>query len=190
MLFTEFPLDDRLQRALATAEFVSPTPIQEAALPVAMAGRDVVGTAQTGTGKTAAFVLPILQRIIATPLAMRKTRAVILAPTRELVEQILAVIRDWPSILIFAPSRCTAEWPCSSRRARCAAAWISSSPAPVACSITSIAAIPIFVKWTAWCWMKRIACWTWDSCRPFRRLSRHCPSNGKPCFSPPPSPKN
>ena len=94
MLFTEFSLDDRLQRALATAEFVTPTPIQAAALPVALTGRDLVGTAQTGTGKTAAFVLPILQRLIATPLDIRKTRAVILAPTRELVEQILAVVRE------------------------------------------------------------------------------------------------
>ncbi len=94
MRYTEFPLDDRLQRALATAGFVSPTPIQAAALPVAMAGRDLVGTAQTGTGKTAAFVLPILQRLIALPLESRKTRAVILAPTRELVEQILAMVRE------------------------------------------------------------------------------------------------
>ena len=94
MLFTDFQLDDRLQRALAAAGFVTPTPIQAAALPAAMAGRDLVGTAQTGTGKTAAFLLPILQRIINTPLDMRRTRAVILAPTRELVEQILAMVRE------------------------------------------------------------------------------------------------
>jgi ATP-dependent RNA helicase RhlE len=94
MSFTEFTLDERLQRALVTAGFEEPTPIQVAALPVALAGRDLVGTAQTGTGKTAAFVLPILNKLIAIPLAERKTRAVILAPTRELVEQILTVIRE------------------------------------------------------------------------------------------------
>jgi ATP-dependent RNA helicase RhlE len=94
MLFTDFQLDDRLQRALATAGFVTPTPIQAAALPLAMAGRDLVGTAQTGTGKTAAFLLPILQQLISVPLEARKTRAVILAPTRELVEQILAMVRE------------------------------------------------------------------------------------------------
>jgi len=94
MLFTEFPLDERLQRALVTAGFVTPTPIQAAALPVALEGRDLLGTAQTGTGKTAAFVLPILQRLIAAPHDNRRTRAVILAPTRELVEQILAVVRE------------------------------------------------------------------------------------------------
>jgi len=94
MLFTEFSLDERLQRALATAGFETPTPIQAAAIPVALAGRDLVGTAQTGTGKTAAFVLPILQQIISIPLDMRRTRAVILAPTRELVEQTLDVVRE------------------------------------------------------------------------------------------------
>ncbi|HEY3378174.1 MAG TPA: DEAD/DEAH box helicase [Armatimonadota bacterium] len=94
MLYTEFPLDERLQRALATAGFVSPTPIQAAAMPVALEGKDLVGTAQTGTGKTAAFVLPILQQLISIPLETRRTRAVILAPTRELVEQILAVVRE------------------------------------------------------------------------------------------------
>ena len=72
MLFTDFPLDERLQRALAGAGFVAPTPIQAAALPLALDGRDVLGTAQTGTGKTAAFVLPILQRLLATPLDMRR----------------------------------------------------------------------------------------------------------------------
>jgi len=94
MLFTDFGLDDRLQRALVDAEFITPTPIQAAVLPVAMAGRDLVGTAQTGTGKTAAFVLPILQQIVNTPLDMRRTRAVILAPTRELVVQILTMVRQ------------------------------------------------------------------------------------------------
>lgn len=94
MLYTDFPLDDRLQRALATAGFVSPTPIQAAAIPVALDGRDLVGTAQTGTGKTAAFVLPILQKLSTMPAGTRNTRVVILAPTRELVEQISSVFRE------------------------------------------------------------------------------------------------
>jgi len=95
MLYTEFPLDERLQRALATSGFISTTPIQAAALPLALAGRDLVGTAQTGTGKTAVYVLPILQDLIAMPSAARKmTRALILAPTRELVEQILSVVHE------------------------------------------------------------------------------------------------
>lgn len=88
MLFQEFPLHEQLHRALNTAGFVTPTPIQEAALPVALDGLDIVGTAQTGTGKTAAFVLPILHRILNGPRNVRKTRALILTPTRELAEQI------------------------------------------------------------------------------------------------------
>ena len=88
MHFQQFSLHERLHRALDAAGFVTPTPIQLAALPVALDGHDIVGTAQTGTGKTAAFVLPILQRLLNSPRNTRKTRALILAPTRELAEQI------------------------------------------------------------------------------------------------------
>jgi len=94
MLFEEFPLHERLHRAIAAAGYETPTPIQEAALPVALAGHDVVGTAQTGTGKTAAFVLPILQRLLNGPQNARRTRALILTPTRELAEQIHVAIRQ------------------------------------------------------------------------------------------------
>jgi ATP-dependent RNA helicase RhlE len=70
-----------------TVGFVKPTPIQEQAIPVAMAGRDVLGLAQTGTGKTAAFALPILHRLASDP-RKRGVRALVIAPTRELAEQI------------------------------------------------------------------------------------------------------
>ena len=66
--------------------YTTPTPIQEQAIPLVLQGRDVLGTAQTGTGKTAAFVLPILQRLIKGP--RRRVRALVIAPTRELAEQI------------------------------------------------------------------------------------------------------
>ncbi|MGB7537193.1 MAG: DEAD/DEAH box helicase [Anaerolineales bacterium] len=77
----------RIQRA----GFTAPTPIQTSAIPPALAGHDLIGTAQTGTGKTAAFVLPILQRLLAGP--RKCTRALIVTPTRELAEQIHEVIR-------------------------------------------------------------------------------------------------
>ena len=70
-----------------TAGYTTPTPIQEKGIPVVLAGRDILGLAQTGTGKTAAFVLPILQRLL-TQGAPRKVRTLIVAPTRELAEQI------------------------------------------------------------------------------------------------------
>lgn len=73
------------------AGYDTPTPIQEAAIPAALRGRDLIGTAQTGTGKTAAFVLPILHRLLKGPRNV--ARALIVTPTRELAEQINDVIR-------------------------------------------------------------------------------------------------
>ena len=86
MDFTQFNLDSRLNSAIKRAGFSEPTPVQVSAIPLALAGRDLIGTAQTGTGKTAAFVLPILHKLLKTP--GKKTRALIITPTRELAEQI------------------------------------------------------------------------------------------------------
>jgi len=79
-----------LQHAVAEAEYLTPTPIQEKSIPHLVEGRDLLGCAQTGTGKTAAFLLPILHRLAATPKAAErnKPRALVLAPTRELAAQI------------------------------------------------------------------------------------------------------
>ncbi len=86
MNFSDFKFDKRLNRAIETAGFETPTPIQAEAIPLVLDGHDLIGTAQTGTGKTAAFVLPILQRLVNGP--RKRTRAVIVTPTRELAEQI------------------------------------------------------------------------------------------------------
>jgi ATP-dependent RNA helicase RhlE len=92
MSFETFNLDARLMAGIKSAGFVDPTPIQEQAMPQILQGRDVMGLAQTGTGKTAAFMLPILQRLTRGPL--RQTRALIIAPTRELAEQIRQATLD------------------------------------------------------------------------------------------------
>jgi ATP-dependent RNA helicase RhlE len=84
--FSEFHLDPALQRGVADLGFTTPTPIQIAALPPGLAGRDVLACAMTGSGKTAAFVLPILQRLIARP--GRGPRALVVTPTRELAAQV------------------------------------------------------------------------------------------------------
>jgi ATP-dependent RNA helicase RhlE len=89
--FQEFNLDSRLMTRIHRAGYTAPTPIQNSAIPPALAGNDLIGTAQTGTGKTAAFVLPILQRLLPGP--RKCTRALIVTPTRELAEQIHEVIR-------------------------------------------------------------------------------------------------
>ena len=85
--FSEFPLSALLKSNLAKHGFVVPTPVQTAAIEPALEGRDLVATAQTGTGKTLAFVLPVIERLSAQP-AKSGIRAVILAPTRELAIQI------------------------------------------------------------------------------------------------------
>jgi ATP-dependent RNA helicase RhlE len=84
--FDQFPLDARLRAGVRRAGFETPTPIQLQAIPVILDGNDIIGLAQTGTGKTAAFMLPILQRMTNGPL--RRVRALVVAPTRELAEQI------------------------------------------------------------------------------------------------------
>ena len=88
--FAALGLAESLLRALDQARFVQPTPIQETAIPHLLAGRDLLGVAQTGTGKTAAFALPMLQHLAGTPKQPHRysTRALILAPTRELALQI------------------------------------------------------------------------------------------------------
>ena len=94
MQFTDFKLHPRLQHAIQKAGFTTPTPIQEKAIPAGLAGRDLIGTAQTGTGKTAAFVLPILQNLLTDTSKLGATRALIVTPTRELAEQINTTIRS------------------------------------------------------------------------------------------------
>ena len=85
MPFTQLKLDPALVQAVKELGFVRPTPIQSEAIPPAMDGRDVMACAMTGSGKTAAFLLPIIHRLISRP--RRTTKALILAPTRELAAQ-------------------------------------------------------------------------------------------------------
>ncbi|MGL4722335.1 MAG: DEAD/DEAH box helicase [Desulfovibrionaceae bacterium] len=84
-LFSEMSLSRELEKAIAEMGFETPSPIQEKAIPLAMAGRDLIGQAQTGTGKTAAFGIPLLEKI---DVKMKKIQNVILCPTRELAIQV------------------------------------------------------------------------------------------------------
>ncbi len=86
MSFTSFAFHPQISANITACGFTVPTPIQQQSIPPVLAGRDILGLAQTGTGKTAAFVLPLLQRLLAGP--RKKVRALIVAPTRELAEQI------------------------------------------------------------------------------------------------------
>jgi ATP-dependent RNA helicase RhlE len=84
--FTELPLSSALQQRLATAEFIIPTPIQAQAIPSALEGKDVLATAQTGTGKTLAFLIPAIEMLQREP--SQKVRVLVLLPTRELAIQV------------------------------------------------------------------------------------------------------
>ena len=86
LVFTDFNFEPDLVRGLESMGYRTPTPIQSQSIPVILSGSDVVACAQTGTGKTAAFLLPIIQQIIKSPT--RHLNALIIAPTRELVLQI------------------------------------------------------------------------------------------------------
>ncbi len=86
--FAELGLSAKVQAAILAAGYTEPTPIQVQAIPVAVTGRDVLGIAQTGTGKTAGFVLPMLARLEAGRARARMPRSLILAPTRELAAQV------------------------------------------------------------------------------------------------------
>ncbi|HET7717176.1 MAG TPA: DEAD/DEAH box helicase [Bauldia sp.] len=97
MKFTDLGLAETILRALVEERYADPTPIQTAAIPAVLAGRDLIGIAQTGTGKTAAFALPILDRLAASGgrPAPKSCRVLVLSPTRELSAQILESFRTY-----------------------------------------------------------------------------------------------
>ncbi len=126
--FVDSPLLETIHQSIGQAGFERPTPIQAACIPHALEGKDVIGLAQTGTGKTAAFALPIIQRLAGRP----ELGALVLAPTRELAAQITAMfnqlgkssgvrvativggvpmdqdydaLRSWPNVLVATPGR-------------------------------------------------------------------------------------
>ena len=94
MKFVELPIPDLVLRGIAEAGFSDCTPIQEQTLPITLTGTDIAGQAQTGTGKTAAFLISLFTRLLANEHSTGRPRALILAPTRELVVQIEADARQ------------------------------------------------------------------------------------------------
>src|SRR2546423_4795765 len=90
--FAELGLTGPILQAVQDAGYAEPTPIQRQAIPLILKGRDVMGLAQTGTGKTAAFTLPIIERLVGGP---RRTRVLILTPTRELCVQVEGSFRKY-----------------------------------------------------------------------------------------------
>jgi ATP-dependent RNA helicase RhlE len=116
MLFADLRLADPILRAVTTENYTTATPIQAQAIPPVLEGKDVMGCAQTGTGKTAAFALPLLHRLSTTPppAGPKRVRCLVLCPTRELATQIAESFRTYGK---FLPLRCAVvfggvgQWP-------------------------------------------------------------------------------
>ena len=88
--FSKFNLSDTLNKSLKSINFITPTPIQEKSIPIILDGNDILGSAQTGTGKTAAYAIPIIDLL----LKSKKSSVLILIPTRELAKQVLDVVHS------------------------------------------------------------------------------------------------
>ena len=95
MSFSELGLRSELVNAVAAKGYETPSPIQARAIPAILEGRDVLGGAQTGTGKTAAFGLPLLQTLAASEFKTKRPRALVLTPTRELAAQVHESLQDY-----------------------------------------------------------------------------------------------
>ena len=137
--FASLGLDPNLVASLTALGYEEPTPIQREAIPLLLQGRDLVGLAATGTGKTAAFALPLLQRLAASA-TKRQPAALILVPTRELAMQVAEAVHKYgkPFKTQVLPVYGGAEFRQQARRS--IAASMSWSPRRAAPSITSAAA--------------------------------------------------
>jgi superfamily II DNA/RNA helicase len=100
--FADFQINDRIKRNLADKGYLTPTPIQDQAIPAVLLGRDIVGLANTGTGKTGAFLIPLIERVLSNP----QTRVLIMAPTRELAVQINEEFRAFARTLSMQAAIC------------------------------------------------------------------------------------
>ena len=95
MTFKELNITEPILKAIEEKGYITPTPIQEAAIPAALAKRDILGCAQTGTGKTASFAIPIIQHLEKERSNRKEIKALILTPTRELALQISECIDEY-----------------------------------------------------------------------------------------------
>lgn len=137
MSFKDFGLSPEVVRGTQAMGFTEPTPIQLRAFPIVLTGKDLIGTAQTGTGKTAAFALPIL-----TLLAKHGNfRCLVLEPTRELAAQVETAFAITVGLPTCASRWCTVELATASNGKKPPAEWTSSRLLPAASSICSSKAL-------------------------------------------------
>lgn len=166
MTFNDLGLSPAILKALDLANYTSPTPIQKEAIPAALTGRDVLGCAQTGTGKTAAFSLPIIQLLAKQTVnrnGKRPIRSLILTPTRELALQIYENIQVYSK---YTGIRSTAVVGGVSQRSQeralaLGADILIATPGRLIDLISQ--SMPICSMCRCWCWMKRTGCLIWAS---------------------------
>ena len=183
-LFAELGIIEPLCRALAAVDYQQPTPIQTQAIPQLLAGKDLLGIAQTGTGKTAAFAVPMLQRLSQSgpPAGSDTVRALILAPTRELAIQIGEDFEAYGKHLnlrvatIFGGVGQNPQASCVATRHRRAGRQRRG-----ACSTSSVSVSRGSTRCRCSCSTKRTDCSTWASsatsdasCRPCRKRANRC----------------
>ena len=181
--FTELPLSAALQQKLAAAQFITLTPIQERAIQPALEGKDVIGTAQTGTGKTLAFLIPVIEMLRARPCKPSHTH------------WCFCPRANWPCRFTSNMSNCaprpcpkprwsSAAYPRKLRFRACAPDLRSSSRLPDACRTLPTAASPTCATSRCSCSTKPTACSTWDSFRPSAASWPLLPKNRQTlCFS-------
>ena len=187
--FNDFGLAEPITSRTCHEQYTTPTPIQADAIPLVLAGRDLVGIAQTGTGKTAAFALPILNRLAANrkPLEKKSPRVLVLSPTRELSGQILDSFRTYGRHLRLQSALVIGGVPMG-RQVRALMNGLDvlvATPGPPArprAARTPCASIMS----TCWCSTKPTACSTWASSTTSARSSRSSRRSARRCCSPPP----
>jgi ATP-dependent RNA helicase DDX27 len=178
-VFAQLNLSRPLLRAVEAAGYTSPTPVQIAVIPLALEGRDVCASAATGSGKTGAFVLPFLERLLYRPKDVAAIRVLVVTPTRELATQVFTVLQkmsmftDITSALICGgkkdlksqvricifTSLVTTNPLVSSRKLFFALALTWWSQPQAGCWTTCATRSPcLWTSWTCWCWTRSTAC--------------------------------
>ena len=176
MSFSSFKLHPKIA-AVTALGYETPTPIQTQAIPPVLAGKDVMGLAQTGTGKTAAFVLPILERLLPGPRG--RVRSLIIAPTRELAEQIHVSIGELgrntrlTSCTIYGGVGVNPQV----RKLRAGVDIVVACPA--GCSTISTRKRSTLRAWKSSSSTRPTGCSTWAFCPMSAASSDNCRSNGR-----------
>ena len=185
--FSDSTISAYTKERLASVKFVTPTPVQAAAIPQALEGKDILATAQTGTGKTLAFLIPVMEKLLQAPAQAKGIAALVLVPTRELAMQVVDqynVLRGkqlGPAALVVGGLSEGAQLNAIRKGARLVVATPGRLEDYLDRRLFNFNAISRSSSST-----KPTACSTWASSQPFAASSRFCRKSARPCSSQPP----